>query len=334
MTTATHDAQTTILDANDESDDTREGLYPDMPSDEYYDDSRVGSTAIRHALGTPAEYAHWRESEPDGSDGMALGHAIHQAILEPDEWAATLASRPPVDVDDMYWRERDTAEMAADGATVDEIADKIGVKPDTVQGYLDEPEVQTYLDHLDMHDGDICDLSDDEIETVERCRDAVIDHDEAGALLDGTQREVAVMGEIDGLPCRGRLDAWNPDSATIIELKTVDGGRRMSAKPDSHEGWGYTVARRDYHVQAGMYWRLVQEAVGPETIVDYRWVVVETSAPHLVGVYPPSEDLLEEGVRCVEEGLETVQRYRNGDRSGYDCSGSIDIPHYAYRHDD
>jgi len=334
MTTSTHDAQTTILDAEAEgSDDTKEGLFPDMPAGEYYDLNRPGSTALRHATGTPAEFAKWYESDstPMG-DGQAIGQALGYALFDPDYWLWLRDNQPKVDMSSRY---NLAAHKLYHGETSDddirEIADDKGVQLSTAEGYFERDDVQAVVQWWRNYEYGM-DLSDDQIETVEQCAESVRDHDEASQYLD-VRREVAVLGSLNGMDVRGRLDGWNPDTKTIVELKTVSPRGRRSAAPDAYDGWGYEIADRNYHMQAGLYWRLAQEAIEGDEIVDFYWIAVETEPPYLVGCYQPDDDLIAEGLKCCEDAVETIRAYRNGDRSGYGSQGhQIDIPDHHYQH--
>jgi len=336
MTTATHDAQqTTILDANDgpeESDDTREGLFPDMPDEAYYDLDRPGSTAIKEAAGaTPAEYAHWVEEDDGPSDAQSLGRLVHEAILETEKWR----NRPPpapVDADSLRGKAGKAAKLEAQGLGTHAITERLGFKRNkTVKGYRDLDGYSELVSYYREHDPDRA-VSGSNRVVVGACRKAVQGLDEARDILDGARTEVAALATVDDVPCRAKFDALTDDEVpTPIDLKTTRRGPRRSA---SRDDWGYVVGDCGYHVQAGAYLLVLASVLDLdiETAIEaigWQWIAVETDPPHLAAVHRASTETLEAGVDAARDGLETIRAYRDGDRSGYRVQGAtVSVPGY------
>jgi len=332
MTTATHDAQqTTILDANDESDDTREGLFPDMPDEAYYDLDRPGSTAIEEAAeATPAEYAHWVEEDDGPSDAQRLGTLVHEAILEPDQWS----DRPPpspYDPGDMYGKSGEAARLEAQGMTTGQIADELDYGTGTIKKYRDKEGYAEMVAYYREYDADRA-VSGRKRRMVETCRESVYAIDEARVLLDGARTEVAALATVDDVPCRAKFDALTDEEVpTPVDLKTTRRGPRRSA---SRDDWGYVVGDCGYHVQAGAYLLVLASVLDLdiETAIEgigWQWIAVETDPPHLAAVHRASTETLEAGVDAARDGLETIRQYRNGDRSGYRVQGAtVSVPSY------
>jgi len=64
-------------------------------------------------------------------------------------------------------------------------------------------------------------------------------------------------------------------------------------------------------------------------IIEWHWIAVETDAPHMCGVYRASRGDLLDWMGKARDALETIRKYRNGDRSGYNRQGAtIVVPSY------
>jgi hypothetical protein len=330
---ATQIAITDVDTTNDTTDDTPEPtgeVRPDMPAPEYYQLDRPGSTAVESAASaTPAEYAHWRESDRDASEAQQLGQLVHEAVLEPEKWSER-PPPPPRDPSDMYSKSAEAAALEADGMTIEEVADSLGYSTSTVEGYRDKDGYDEMVDYYRDHDADQA-VGESTRVSVETCRDRIYDVDEARELLEGAQTEVSALAEVDGVPCRARFDIMADDPMRPGDLKTTRRSNRHSA---SRDDWGYVVGDKGYHAQAGLYLMILAEASGmsiDEAIDDlgWWWIAVETDAPHLAAVHRASRGTLEAGIEAARDGLETIRKYRDGDRSGYSQQGmSVTVPEY------
>lgn len=300
-------------------------LIQDLPEDDYHARPEYGSTQVRAAL---RSINHFKLAcEPtEQTKSMRLGTAIHCAVLEPQRFEDLyLASKPPIDPGDLYYRKRETAEMLAAGLTIPDIADELDVKEETVDGYAEDDEVQALRVHYVNHPPDETpDLSDSQIEKVLRIRDRVRAHPEARLILEEGRPEVSAFAELDGVACKGRFD-WYADGC-IWDLKTT-------SKPASRDSVRKLIAWRDYHVQAGLYTAIdgeVRDGVLPE----FGWLFVETQPPHNVGVYRCGRDTLEEGRELMFRALEIIAEYESDPHcfGGYcDILEIVNIPGWAFR---
>lgn len=109
---------------------------------------------------------------------------------------------------------------------------------------------------------------------ADRMAEAVLAEPEARVILERiTGREVTIIQEVDGVPVRARFDALGDGEAA--DLKT---GRDASPRFNkSVASFGYFIQRRwyddAYHAETG------------ERLRSFPLIVVESAAPHLVGVY-------------------------------------------------
>jgi hypothetical protein len=105
--------------------------------------------------------------------------------------------------------------------------------------------------------------------------EAVLAHAEARAVLEQVVgREVSIFADVDGVPTRARFDIY--DGVNAADLK--------SARDASPRGFNTAVGRFGYHIQDRFYAEAHAAVAGTE-IESFKFLVVENTAPYLVGVY-------------------------------------------------
>jgi hypothetical protein len=110
---------------------------------------------------------------------------------------------------------------------------------------------------------------------VDAMAEAVLSNKEARAILEAvTGREVTIVADVDGVPSRCRFDLY--DGSRGADLKT--------ARDASPKGFNRSVGAYGYHIQERWY-RDVHKAETGTELASFPFIVVESSAPHLVGVY-------------------------------------------------
>ncbi len=108
--------------------------------------------------------------------------------------------------------------------------------------------------------------------------------------------EVTATWDYRGVPCRGRADAKLRDLGVLLDLKSAqDACKREAAR---------SIKRYRYHWQAAWYLDGFNWA-GPEREIEqFVFIFFEKLPPHGVGVYELSGEILDEGRRRREEGLD------------------------------
>jgi hypothetical protein len=157
------------------------GLYADIPFEEYL----AGPAISKHGLDLIARSPlHYHQYTPVDSPAMALGRAVHCAILEPARFEADYIAAPQID--------RRTK------------AGKAAWEEFTAQAQGKAP------------------LSCEDYEKVQCMRDAVHSHPAAAALLVGGHREITAYWEDPetGLPCQCRPDYLNDDMTLVADIKS------------------------------------------------------------------------------------------------------------------
>lgn len=293
------------------------GVHDDISETEYHDDPSLSSTLIREASTSIDHYLHALEDDSD-SEAMRLGRLVHCAVLEWGRFAKQYldAPEPPVDVGDMYWRHQETAELMAEGHDAPSISDEIGVKADTVRGYMDdEQEVQKLYEFLrEYPDYDPDSRPDEEtLDEVQRIAESVRQHPKIrGGLLSGGHAERTHVWQWGDWPvrCRARPDYDQPGP--------VGGGRLLVDLKTTGRSLGYwkrrAVWQRRYHQQAAWYRQAVERTTG-ETVTGFLFVAVQTKPPYPVEIYQLGADALDRGHEQNAEAVQQIVEYwRDPDR--------------------
>jgi hypothetical protein len=327
------DVDTTDTDTTDDTPERTGEIRPDMPDEEYYALDRVGSTAVREAYDNPpSKYAHWRESGDEQSDAQRDGDLVHEAILEPEKWDDRPPC-PPHDPDEMYGKAAEAAALEAEGLDKGEIADELGYSgKGSVTRCQNSDGYDAMVRYHELYDTDDV-VGESKRTAVEAARRKVFAHDEASRLLHGCKTELVALSEVEGVPCRAKIDILSDGQPypTPVDLKTTRVTKRRSAARDD---WGNVAGDDNLHVQAALYLMVLANIFGIEhdaaiDALGWRWIIVEKEPPYEVGCYPARRKDLEAGIEAVEDGLETIRKYRSGDRSGYDGQGRpVAIPEY------
>lgn len=144
-----------------------------------------------------------------------------------------------------------------------------------------------------------------EMAPIDAMAEAVLAHPIARKLFEREgNAEASVFAEQLGIPLRCRFD-YLPDEGNItVDLKTT-------SDLASPAGFARAAARYRYHVQRGHYLDVLERATG--RTAEMVFVVVETAAPHLVGVHQLARDFADMGEvealaardlykQCVESG--------------------------------
>lgn len=167
-------------------------------------------------------------------------------------------------------------------------------------------------------------LTADEAAQVAALATAVRTHAGAASLLREGDAELSVRFEVDGRPCKARLDylSGSMGGRVVVDLKT--------AQDASPGGFGRAAAQSGYLGQAAWYCDAVEAVTGEAP--SFVFVVVEKSAPYAVGVYAVDEVQLDVGRRLYRRLLRRVRECEeSGLWPGYSSGvGLLELPAWAY----
>lgn len=144
------------------------GIYPDLPNEEYHRCDGVSNSMLSDLARSPAHFQAARRKPREETDAMAIGTAIHCAILEPERFATDYTTTPKFD-------RRTTAGKAQ--AAAFEASGKIGLSAadmQNVKGMAASMHADDYISRLIRHPKRQTELSvfaqDPETGLLVRCR--------------------------------------------------------------------------------------------------------------------------------------------------------------------
>ena len=161
----------------------RNCIVENLPAQAYHSDDAVGSSLIRKLQTSTPMHAKAMMETPMSSPAMALGTALHAAILEPENDLAQAVVQPDIDK-----------------------RTKLGKEEHATFAALNEGRCIITPDQAQQLDG----------MTIACLKDWRIKH----ALSACKRREVSAFGLIGGHPAKARLDAWN-GHGMVLDLKTT-----------------------------------------------------------------------------------------------------------------
>jgi hypothetical protein len=147
-----------------------------------------------------------------------------------------------------------------------------------------------------------------EKENAERVADALLKNEVALRMLSGASFEVPILGEVMGVPFRGKADILT--NKGITDIKTTSD---IKAFPYSAKKYGYDI-------QVYLYCNLFNVHFS-----DFKFLVVDKSSLD-IGVWDVSEEFYLEGERKVAYGIEIYKDFfMNGepDLDSYIINGTL-----------
>lgn len=184
-------------------------VVPGMTEAEYRPLPAMNASALRClSTLTPAHWSH-QLANPERTTAMAMGSALHAAVLEPVDFFNRYAVAPECD-------RRTTAGKAT---WADFLARNAGREP----------------------------LKQEDFEVVEGMRDGLIRHADCKMWLDlCASREVVLVGELDGLQAKAKIDAVTMSQGYYLDVKSMSGPATLDNCRRESEQRGYFLAMTFY----------------------------------------------------------------------------------------
>ena len=126
---------------------------------------------------------------------------------------------------------------------------------------------------------------------AERLADAVLKNEQALRLLDNSQYEVPIIGQVMGMPFRGKADILSKNG--ICDIKTCSD---IKAFP-------YSARKYGYDIQVYLYCQLFNVQY-----FDFKFLVVDKSTLD-IGIWDCSEEFYLSGEEKVMKGIDTFMTY-------------------------
>jgi len=281
------------------------GIYRDVPFDEYSAWDAVNSHLLNGFSRTPAHVKHdISHGGLDPRPALEEGWLLHQAVLEPDEFAeygAGLVVPPKVDR-----RKKEGKRIWADFELANQ--DKVIVEPKEYEAVQKTRR------------------------KVEAMRDALLSHPSAGEYLRSKgANEVSLVwvDESTGVICKARIDRVGMlgDWPIVGDVKTArNAGRRAFER---------AIAEYGYHVQAQHYLaglQVLAPIVEGQPFRRFCFFVVENVPPHCVAVWELDESALAAAEQDRQRYLRTWRQcVETGEWPGYGAGVDlVSLPPWAF----
>lgn len=285
-----------------------------MMTNEQYHSAPGISCSKLHAVAV-SELNYWDqyvnpEREPeDYKHCFAVGDGTHKLVLEPGTFEHTYA----VGFDkNAYPDALDTSadlkkELAANGLMVS------GTKPELAERLINEagfPENRIMLKLLEAHnktmEGRIPIPATDYRDMMGMLKQ-INTEPVASKLLEGamTEQSYFVIDE-NGILRKCRTDLVTFNGNIVGDVKTTD--------DVSAQAFGWTIAKRRYHVQAAWYLDILKMLYGSDAPEHFAFIAVQKKRPYDVAVHYLTPEQIEIGRRIYKEDL---ARLIQADASGY-----------------
>lgn len=138
-------------------------------------------------------------------------------------------------------------------------------------------------------------LNPDEYNTVNRMAESIFSNTQARELLQHAKLSEKIFNNtIDGVNCKSKIDACNPDNY-FIDLKSF-------FDTPNHDKFSREFNNKDYDMQAAFY--------SDVTECKNAWIIaVEKSHPYTIGIYEVSESTMERGRNKYKAALNEYKAY-------------------------
>lgn len=237
-----------------------------MPEAEYHARPELSSTGARRILDSPARFRYFEDNPQPAKQVFDVGSAAHTKILGVGATTVEYPARFLTPSGNLTTR-RDMVDEIADWTT-------------------------------EQRDNGLIPIVADDARRVDRMAEAVLADADARQVLESIQgREVSIIQEVQGVPCRARFDMY--DGINAGDLKT--------ARDASPRGFNRSVGSYGYHIQQAFYSDVHYAETG-DPLRSFKFIVVEAAAPHMVGVYELDPMWMDVAAGKVFNARETYKR--------------------------
>lgn len=232
---------------------TKPGFYK-LSNEEYHKDPALNKSGLVELARSPRHFKAMKEEPKETTPAMVFGSAFHLAVLEPDEYKKKIVIAPSV-----------PKRSKADKATWAAFNDRV-------------------------QKGGLIPISQEDADTIEHMKKAVLENETAAALLsDGIAELSGFFRDQTGVMCKIRTD-WITGDRIVVDLKSCRDASFSAFQRDS--------ANLKYHWQAAFYLDGLTTLTGEEH-VDFLFLCVEKTVPYGVAVYRLDHEAIEAGRRQI-----------------------------------
>lgn len=272
------------------------GIYPKVPFEDYSAWDAVNHSILKHFRKTPAHARDAMLHQNESTKYQDLGHTVHMALLEPEEFkAAGPLVAPKLDrrttAGKIEWKR---FEASAQGRPV---------------------------------------VTESDLQTLRGIITSVSRHATARDALYGrgvNELSIVWVDPDTGVLCKGRIDRLCEVNGQpcILDLKTM-------SKPATTHSWQQAVETYGYHEQAAHYLRglHILRPLPDDAKREFLWLVAETESPYCVRVFQADEAAIDIGRDEVAKYMKAYADCQKagawpGWPEGLDLAG---LPPWAYK---
>lgn len=287
----------------------RRALVRGFPDGAYHSLQHISSSMIRLASGKSIKHML---AGSTSTPAMLLGSIVHELVLQPDAvtYCPLLPEVPKPEGMDMRRKEwKDWAQTPEGEEWAAEVAH--------VEAENERRRASGKV------------VSDSVWQRGEAMAQSIQTHEHCEWILDGAERELTAVSEIEGVPVRARFDILNRARFVMADIKKTQDA--------SLTGFAKSIANYGYHVQAAWYRRVWTSLGLDANAFTWQWIAVEDSPTADVAVYQASDDLLDTGDIEIDEIWPEIVRWYNQGASYKDAPGYpvqprvIELPRWAQR---
>jgi len=281
-------------------------IIRDMPFAEYQARPGINSSSLgdidpkRRDAGSPERYYHKHvlgDAEPFDSEALRFGRAFHSFVLTPDAFDDEYVKETP----ELYERILDEAN-AEQKAAKRKPSEKFSKNLKAWKDYKAKIEEsgRELLSADSYHQIDVmaaheCFKEFWEVHFIHDKRDKPEGWDNVHINF-----EISIFHEMMGMDCKARLDAYDSETNTIYDVKTL-----------TEWNPGGSIAQWAWHRQAAFYTDLAIESGLAKPGCKFAWIFCKKSPPYEALCHTCEPELLEEGRKYYRELLAKIHECRN-----------------------
>lgn len=215
-------------------------IYEDVNFDIYTSLTGVNISSLKHMRKSVAHYVQALQEPQKDTPNLLLGSVVHCLILEPEKFDETYKTIPILDKRTKAGKEQ--ADILARECDVKGLTPVSADVVDTAKAIVANVEKHPFFKNI---------------------------HDK------GCAHELTATWMNKGIECKGRIDCYNPNTKTIIDIKTTkDASQSEFAKACYYYGY---INQAAWYLQG-----LNENGLGADNFII---LAIEKEAPHCCAVY-------------------------------------------------
>lgn len=226
---------------------------------------------------------------PEETDAMRLGTGIHALLLEPDDFEERFAVMPAYELDDDNLRSAKRKDESIEERRTDSKA--TSYYKGKAKEFCAANAGKTILKRA-------------QYDSALHCIESIRSREYMRKKIDESEKEVTLIGEIGGVPFKGRVDLLRRKRPLIIDLKTTANVEKFT--------FGRQFVNLKYDIKLAIYRELATQAIGKRPDVA---VITQEPSGDFDNAYVPVPDivldnawskvlmLVSKYIQCINSGV-------------------------------